>query len=263
MTERNERVVHLVGAGPGDPDLLTVKAHRLIREADVVVYDRLVGQGVLDLIPAGTARISVGKESGHHLLPQDEINDLLASLARPGRKVVRLKGGDPFIFGRGGEEALHLVRHGIRVEIVPGITAAAGCAAAAGIPLTHRGLAHSVRLVTGHAREDGELELDWRSLADPDCTLVIYMGLATIAGVAGRLIDAGLPASTPAAAIERGTTPEQRAYVTTLGRLPEDIGGWDLKPPTLLVVGQVVTVTAELGCLHSLPAEPAAEKVHG
>ncbi|MGE5505526.1 MAG: uroporphyrinogen-III C-methyltransferase [Actinomycetota bacterium] len=247
MASEGKRLVYLVGAGPGDPELLTLKAHRLIIGADVVVYDRLVGQGILDLIPPGIARISVGKETGRHLLPQDEINELLVSLAKPGRRVVRLKGGDPFVFGRGGEEALHLVRHGVSVEVVPGITAASGCSAGAGIPLTHRGLATGVRLVTGHARDDGELELDWYSLADPDCTLVIYMGLATIGNLADRLIEAGLPPATPAAAIENGTTADQRTRVTTVGRLAADVAAWDLKPPTLLVIGKVVSLAAELG----------------
>jgi uroporphyrin-III C-methyltransferase/precorrin-2 dehydrogenase/sirohydrochlorin ferrochelatase/uroporphyrin-III C-methyltransferase len=247
MASEGKRLVYLVGAGPGDPELLTLKAHRLLSDADVVVYDRLVGEGVLDLIPAGTTRICVGKESGRHLMAQDEINELLLGLAKPGRRVVRLKGGDPFVFGRGGEEALHLVRHGVAVEVVPGVTAASGCSAAAGIPLTHRGLATGVRLVTGHARDDGALELDWDSLADPDCTLVIYMGLATIGTVAGRLMAAGLPASTPAAAIENGTTTEQRARVTTLGRLAVDVAAWKLRAPTLLMIGKVVSLAAELG----------------
>ena len=258
MSLDGKRLVHLVGAGPGDPDLLTVKAVRLIQSADVVVYDRLVGEGVLALVPPGTARICVGKESGRHLLPQDEINDLLVSLAKPGRKVVRLKGGDPFVFGRGGEEALHLVHHGVAVDVVPGVTAASGCSAATGIPLTHRGLATGVRLVTGHSRDDSELELDWNSLADPDCTLVIYMGLSTIGWVAKRLMDAGLPPETPAAAIEKGTTPEQRVCVSTLAGLAVDVTSWNLKPPTLLMIGRVVSLAEALQ-----PAEAGAELANG
>lgn len=260
MSADTKGTVHLVGAGPGNPDFLTVKALRLIESADVVVYDRLVGEGILALVPAGTARICVGKESGRHLLPQDEINDLLVSLAKPGRRVVRLKGGDPFVFGRGGEEALHLMHHGIAVEVVPGVTAASGCSATAGIPLTHRGLATGVRLVTGHSRDDSELELDWKSLADPDCTLVIYMGLSTIGRVAERLMEAGLPPETPAAAIENGTTAAQRTCVSTLAALAVDVVSWNLKPPTLLMIGRVVSLAAELG---REPAEAAAGLANG
>ncbi|RAU23403.1 uroporphyrinogen-III C-methyltransferase [Paramagnetospirillum kuznetsovii] len=233
-------LVHLVGAGPGDPDLLTVKALRLIQSADVVVYDRLVGDGILDLIPAGTTRISVGKESGHHLLPQDEINDLLVSLARPDRTVVRLKGGDPFVFGRGGEEALYLARYGVAVEVVPGITAAAGCAAMAGIPLTHRDVARSVRLITGHLSEDRALELDWDSLADPSCTLVIYMGVATIGRIAEGLMAAGLPPDTPVAVVERGTSGAARTLRSVLSAIGGAVEAWHIRPPALIIIGKVV-----------------------
>lgn len=242
MTEEHRPLVHLVGAGPGDPDLLTVKALKLIQAADVVVYDRLVGQGVLDLIPPGTARISVGKAQGHHLLPQHEINDLLASLARPGRRVVRLKGGDPFIFGRGGEEAEYLTRYGILVDVVPGITAAAGCAAAAGIPLTHREVARSVRLVTGHLLEDRSLDLDWCRLADPDCTLVVYMGVGNAGIIAEGLMGGGLDPSTPAAVVERGTTPAQRVVRTTLAQLEVAVALYGIEPPALLIIGRVAAL---------------------
>ncbi|MBI4968929.1 MAG: uroporphyrinogen-III C-methyltransferase [Rhodospirillales bacterium] len=253
--------VHLVGAGPGDPDLLTVKAERLIRAADVVVYDRLVGEGVLGLIPAGTMRVFVGKESGHHILPQERINDLLLSLARAGRQVVRLKGGDPYIFGRGGEEALFLVRHGVAVEVVPGVSAASGIGALAGIPLTHRGLASSVRFVTGHARENGRLDLDWQGLADPDCTLVIYMGLTTAPTIAAQLIAAGRPAATPVALIENGTTEAERRIIATLADLPQAIERHGLKPPTLILIGKVVGLAAELGAAEDGPAADAVK--HG
>ena len=233
--------MYLVGAGPGDPELLTRKAERLLRCADAVVYDRLVGTGVLDLVPRGATRIYVGKACGAHRLTQDEINDLLVRLARPGRVVVRLKGGDPFIFGRGCEEAGHLRAHGVPFEVVPGVTAAAGCAAAAGIPLTHRGFATGVRFVTGHCCTDPDLDLNWASLADPDTTLVIYMGLANLAVISARLIEYGLPEVTPAAAIADGTTPGQTVVRTTLGKLEHEIRRAGLAAPVLLVIGRVVS----------------------
>jgi uroporphyrin-III C-methyltransferase len=240
-------MVYLVGAGPGDPDLLTVRAHKLIQAADVVVYDRLVGQRILDLVPSGTMRVFVGKESGYHIMPQHEINELLLSLAKAGRTVVRLKGGDPYIFGRGAEEALELVRAGIAFEAVPGVSAASGIGAELGIPLTHRGLATSVRFVTGHLKEDGDLQLDWRSLADPSCTLVIYMGLTAASRISAELIQAGLAASTPAALIENGTLPQERHHFTTLQDLPEAVRRYGFVPPTLILVGRVVSLAALLG----------------
>ena len=239
--------VYIVGAGPGDPELLTLKAHRVLQQADAVVYDRLVSDEILDIIPAGATRIFAGKASRDHHMPQEEINALLVSLAGGGRKVVRLKGGDPFVFGRGSEEALYLARHGIPFEVVPGITASIGCTAAAGIPLTHRGIARSVRLVSGH-REYGEgLDLDWKCLADPHTTLVIYMGLSNARRIAGELMAGGLPGTTPAAAIHKGTTPEQRCAVTTLDDLADCLEREDFGPPTLLVIGDVVDLAAELG----------------
>ncbi len=237
--------VFLVGAGPGDPDLLTVKALRLMGTADAVVYDRLVSPAILNLLPPGTRRFGVGKESGHHPIPQDDINALLADLARDGLTVVRLKGGDPFIFGRGGEEALFLARAGIPCTVVPGITAAAGCAAAVGLPLTHRGLAGSVRLITGHGRDDGAPDIDWPTLADPACTLVFYMGLATAPLISANLLAAGLAATTPAAIVERGTQPGQRLIRTTLAALPEAAQG--CRPPSLLIVGRVAALAGQLG----------------
>jgi uroporphyrin-III C-methyltransferase len=245
MLDNLRPLVHLVGAGPGDPDLLTVKALRLIQTADVVVYDRLVGEGILDLIPAGTTRISVGKEKGRHLLPQDQINDLLVSLARPGRRVVRLKGGDPYVFGRGGEEAMYLAAYGIATEVVPGITAAAGCAAASGIPLTHREVARSVRLVTGHLMEDQTLDLDWACLADPSCTLVVYMGVGTAGPMAHGLMKAGLDPATPVAVVEKGTTAAQRVLRGSLAELEANVARWQVEPPALLIIGKVVALAAE------------------
>jgi uroporphyrin-III C-methyltransferase len=236
--------VYLVGAGPGDPELLTLKARRLLGECDVVVYDRLVAKAILDLVPVGTARINVGKASGHHLCPQEDIDELLVRLGLAGRIVVRLKGGDPFVFGRGGEEAMALLRRGVACEIVPGITAAMGCAAALGVPLTHRGLASGVRFVAGHRESDGALDLDWESLADPDTTIVVYMGLANLAEIALRLMVAGLPGSTPAAAIVEGTTPRQRAVTASLAELPAAAIRAGLTPPALVVIGRVVALMA-------------------
>lgn len=235
-------LVHLVGAGPGDPELLTLRALRILREAEVVVYDRLVGDGVLDLIPPGTTRIYAGKSNGHHARSQDETNDLLVKLARDGQRVVRLKGGDPLIFGRGSEEALYLAARGIGCEIVSGVTAASGCAAIAGIPLTHRGLASSVRFVTGHCREHVPLDLNWKSLADPDTTLVVYMGLSHISEIACRLTESGLPADTPAAAIANGTLAGQQVVVGTLATLPDRIQAAALSAPVLFVIGRVVEI---------------------
>lgn len=239
-----EGVVYLVGAGPGDPELLTMRAHRLLREADVVVYDRLVSDAILALIPPGTARISVGKQPRRHPVPQDEINNLLVRLAEGGRVVVRLKGGDPFLFGRGSEEAETLVAHGLRFEVVPGVTSASGCAAAIGMPLTHRGLASGVRFVTGHCRDDMELDLDWRGLADANTTLVIYMGMANIAQIAVRLISHGLSEATPVAAVCNGTRPDQRCIVSTLGEISAAVNALD--GPTLFFVGRVVGLVPAL-----------------
>jgi uroporphyrin-III C-methyltransferase/precorrin-2 dehydrogenase/sirohydrochlorin ferrochelatase/uroporphyrin-III C-methyltransferase len=227
--------------------LLTLKAARLLREADVVVFDRLIAPAILDLVPRGTARIYAGKTLGDHTLRQEEINDLLVRLARSHRRVVRLKGGDPFIFGRGSEEALHLAAHGIRFETVPGVTAAAGCAAHAGIPLTHRGLATSVRLVTGHCRADIPLDLNWTSLADPDATLVFYMGLANLSQIGRELIAAGLPPDTPAAAISGGTTPGEKICFAPLAELAARVRAAGLKAPVITVVGRVVQLAARLG----------------
>ncbi|WJW75431.1 uroporphyrinogen-III C-methyltransferase [Thiohalobacter sp. IOR34] len=238
--------VYLVGAGPGDPELLTVKALRLIQQAEVVVYDRLVSDEILELVPAGTKRIYVGKAPGHHHMGQEAINELLLGLVRSGHRVVRLKGGDPFIFGRGSEEALYLVRHGVDFEVVPGITAAAACSAYAGIPLTHRGLARSVRLITGHCRSNEPLELDWASLADPQTTLVFYMGLANLDQLRQGLIDAGLDAATPAALVEKGTTAAQRRICGTLDRLPQLAREHEFSAPTLVIVGPVVEFADQL-----------------
>lgn len=252
--------VYLVGAGPGDPDLLTVKAQRLLRQADVVVYDRLVSPAILDLIPPGTSRIYVGKATGQHSMPQEDINELLLNLARKGHQVVRLKGGDPFVFGRGSEEARHLARHGTRFEVVPGITSAAACSAYAGIPLSHRGLARSVRFVTGHCRADQPLELDWQGMADPQTTLVIYMGLANLVQIRQGLLDAGMAPDTPAAFVENGTTPQQRRILTTLGELQRDQECHGVQTPALIIIGKVVDFAHELDWF--MPADAEEEQVH-
>ncbi len=238
--------VSLVGSGPGDPELLTIKALRLIEQADVVVFDRLVSPEILDLIPHGTSRISVGKALGNHCVPQDQINEIIVSLALSGRRLVRLKGGDPYIFGRGGEEALILRQHGIPFEVVPGVTAAAGCSSYSGIPLTHRGLCHGVRFVTGHLQNNEGLEADWSKLADPDCTLVFYMGLANLQTICRKLMRAGLPASTPAAAIHGGTTSRQRKVISNLAELSNAVSSAGLQSPVTTIIGSVVTLSDEL-----------------
>lgn len=255
--------VYIVGAGPGDPDLLTVKAARLLKEADVIVFDRLISAAIMDLVPSGTTRIYAGKTAHNHHMGQDDINELLVKLARAGHSVVRLKGGDPFTFARGSEEALHLIRNGIPFEVVPGITAATSVSAYAGIPLTHRGMALGVRFVTGHCqgRADATLDLNWKSLADPDTTLVVYMGLANLDTISAKLIEAGLPPETPAAAIQNGTTPNQRTVLTTLVDLPARARQENLQPPTLMVIGRVAELARELDWF--LPAATAGRAAHG
>lgn len=239
--------VFLVGAGPGDPELLTLKALRCLEGAEVVVYDRLVSDEILALAPAGAARIYVGKQPGHHPVPQGEINALLVRLAESGRRVVRLKGGDPFIFGRGSEEAAALSARGLACEVVPGVTSAQGCAAQAGVPLTHRGLASGVRYLTGHCREDQDLDLDWEGLADPETTLVVYMGRAHIGQIAEELMARGLPADTPALAVNNGTTPRERRLPTTLAALPAAVRAADFDGPVLFIIGRVAALGATLG----------------
>lgn len=236
--------VYLVGTGPGDPDLLTVKAHRLLQTADVVIYDRLVSDAILDQIPSGVSKIYVGKKTGNHTLPQNEINQLLLKLAESKRTIVRLKGGDPFIFGRGSEEAIILSVHNIPFEIVPGITAAAACSTYAGIPLTHRGLSQGVQIVTGHSQADKPLELNWKTLADENKTIVIYMGLANIELISKKLIIAGLCKNTPAAAIQNGTTSQQKRVISSLEKLAVDTSS--LQAPVIFVIGKVVSLANQL-----------------
>lgn len=232
--------VALVGAGPGDPELLTLKAYRLLAEADVVVYDRLVNKGVLALIPRQTQTIYVGKKPDQHTLPQQQINRLLLRLARQGLRVIRLKGGDPFVFGRGGEEIQYLIQHGVKCCVVPGITAASGCACYAGIPLTHRDYAQSCTFVTGHLRENDELNLCWPSLAVSGQTLVFYMGLKAAPVISRQLQTHGMPSSAPVALIEQGTTEKQRAFCTSLAQLPDVVVTQSLQSPSLIIIGEVV-----------------------
>jgi uroporphyrin-III C-methyltransferase/precorrin-2 dehydrogenase/sirohydrochlorin ferrochelatase len=233
--------VALVGAGPGDPELLTFAALRLLQSADVVVHDRLVSEDILDLARRDAERVDVGKAGGAKSASQAEINALIVRLARRGKRVVRLKGGDPFLFGRGGEEAEALVAHGVAVRVVPGITAAAGCAAYAGIPLTHRDHAHACVFVSGHRRH-GAAEPDWAALARPEHTLAIYMGLGPIAEICVKLVAHGLDDSTPAAAIENGTRADQRVIAGTLATLAERVAAAKVTGPTLIVVGSVVAL---------------------
>ncbi len=237
--------VYLVGAGPGDPELLTLRAAALLAEADVVVYDALVSPLILDRIAPTAERIYAGKERGNHSLPQEDINSLLVRLARQDRRVVRLKGGDPYTFGRGAEEVETLAAHGIPFEVVPGITAAAGVSAYAGIPLTHRDHAQACVFVTGHLK-DGSMNLDWAGLARPRQTVVIYMGLHGLPTLCAKLVEHGLPPDWPAAIVQRGTTAEQRTVAGTLATLPDLAAAAALKAPTLIIVGQVVGLRDKL-----------------
>jgi uroporphyrin-III C-methyltransferase len=237
--------VALVGAGPGDPELLTLKALKRLQAADIVVYDNLVSPAIMALVPAGIERRYVGKKAGNHCLPQEDINGLLVSLAQSGKQVVRLKGGDPFIFGRGGEEAERLAAAGVRFEIVPGITSASGISACAGIPLTHRDHAQSCVFVTGHQQPGGG-ELDWAALAKPRQTLVIYMGISHIETICASLIAHGLPADTPAAVVRHGTQPDQLVLTAPLAQLAQATRARNITPPALIIIGQVVQLQQKL-----------------
>ncbi len=237
--------VYLVGAGPGDPDLLTFRALRLMQRADVVVYDRLVSQGILDLVRRDAELVYVGKERNNHAVPQEGINECLVRYAKEGKRVLRLKGGDPFIFGRGGEEIETLKENNVIFQVVPGITAAAGCASYAGIPLTHRDYAQSCVFVTGHLK-DGTVNLNWKALAHPNQTIVFYMGLQAVNVIHKELVAHGLKDATPAALVEQGTTENQRVHVGTLATLADIVEREKVKAPTLIIVGDVVTLHEKL-----------------
>jgi uroporphyrin-III C-methyltransferase/precorrin-2 dehydrogenase/sirohydrochlorin ferrochelatase len=251
--------VTLVGAGPGDPDLLTFRALRSMQQADLVVYDRLVGADILDYARRDAERIYVGKAKGGHGHGQQWINALMVREAKAGKRVVRLKGGDPFIFGRGGEELEYLRRHGVPVEVVPGVTAAAGCAAAAGFPLTHRDLAPAMTVISGHGKDGGLPDLDWAALARARHTLVIYMGRSTAGSIAGRLIDHGMAPTTPAAIIENGTRPEQKVAVGEVAGLEHMIAAAGISGPSLIVIGEVARM-ADAAALWAEAEAPAAPR---
>jgi uroporphyrin-III C-methyltransferase len=236
--------VFLIGAGPGDPDLLTVKALRLIQTCDVIVFDRLVSPEIMALIPAATRKIDVGKLPKCHKLSQDEINAMLVDLASQGLHVARLKGGDPLIFGRGSEEAFGLQTAGFAIEYVPGITAAQGAAASTGVPLTHRGLATGVRFVTGHRAADAALDLDWASLANPQTTLVVYMGVANMPEISARLVQHGMPHDMPAMAIACATTPRELRLTGQLDDIAQKAGTLPDGSPVLFIIGHVVSLFA-------------------
>lgn len=250
--------VYMVGAGPGDPELLTVKALRLIQNAQVLVYDRLISKDILKLAPASCSHIYVGKSTDRHTLPQEDINKLLVNLAKSGQSVVRLKGGDPGIFGRVGEEALALTKHNISYEIVPGITAAQASASALGIALTHRDYAPKLTLISGHRMENKPFELDESELNDPNQTLVVYMGVSSASDLSAQLLAAGRKKDTPIALIERVSSPQQRVFLTTLDDLSATIQRHQIKPPALIVVSEVVA-TCNQYAFESLISDMAAQ----
>ncbi|MGD2171099.1 MAG: siroheme synthase CysG [Gammaproteobacteria bacterium] len=242
--------VYLVGAGPGDPDLLTFKALRLMQQADVVVYDRLVSQPILDMVRRDAEKIYAGKARANHAIPQENINQLLVRLAREGKRVLRLKGGDPFIFGRGGEEISELIDENISFQVVPGITAASGCASYAGIPLTHRDHSQACIFVTGHRRSEDQ-DLNWEMLSHANQTVAFYMGLENVERICRSLKAHGRDPKTPAALVEKGTTAEQRVYIGDLDSLPGIIAEHDVRAPTLILVGEVVALHNRLGWYKS------------
>ncbi len=247
----NKGEVFLVGGGPGDPDLLTFRALRLMQQCDVCVYDKLVSPEVMELVRRDAELIFVGKSRDQHTMPQEEINELLAKLALQGKRVLRLKGGDPFIFGRGGEEIETLMEHGVPFQVVPGITAANGVSSYAGIPLTHRDYAQACLFITGHLK-DGTVDLDWTAMARPKQTVVIYMGLVGLNQICEKLIEHGVPATMPAAVVQQGTTQRQKVVSATLQDLAEKVEAAQLKPPSLIIVGEVVQLREKLNWFNVL-----------
>jgi uroporphyrin-III C-methyltransferase/precorrin-2 dehydrogenase/sirohydrochlorin ferrochelatase len=231
--------VYLVGAGPGDPDLLTFRALRLMQQAEVVLYDRLVAPEIVDLCRKDAERIYVGKKRDQHALPQEDISQLMVDLAKQGKRVLRLKGGDPFIFGRGGEEIELLSAENIPFQVIPGITAASGCASYAGIPLTHRDYAHTCVFVAGHLK-DGSMDLNWDTLIQPRQTIAVYMGVMGLEELCRELIARGMSEQMPAALIQQGTTHKQKVYIGNLGTLPDFPKQHNIKPPTMIIIGEVV-----------------------
>ncbi len=238
--------VYLVGAGPGDPQLLTIKAVKVLKEADVVIYDRLVGEEILCLAPEQAEKIYVGKRTGKHEVSQDKITELIIEKAQNGGKIVRLKGGDPFIFGRGGEEAEALVEKGIEFEVVPGVSSAVVAPAYAGIPLTHRDYAASVAIVTGHRAGDAEKVIDWVKIANAVDTMVILMGVESLDGIVRKLLEGGIIADKPVAMVESGTYPKQRTLIATLGTIIKEAEAKQIKPPSVIVIGEVAKLGRKL-----------------
>lgn len=245
--------VILVGAGPGDPDLLTIKGRKALESAEVVVYDRLVSQAIYDLIPDDAERINVGKESSHHLVPQEEINQILLKKALEGKRVVRLKGGDPFLFGRGGEELELLVEHGVPFQEIPGITSAIAVPAYAGIPVTHRDFCSSLHIITGHQRAGKPLNINFEALVQDGGTLVFLMGVSALSTICQGLLDAGMEPDMPAAVVEKGTTPAQRPILATLSTLPETAKAQKVKSPAIIIVGKVCSFTEQFDWFDKLP----------
>jgi len=250
--------VYLVGAGPGDPDLLTFRALRLMQSCDVMVYDRLVSQAIRDLVRSDAELIYVGKKRDDHTMQQENINELLVRLAKEGKRVLRLKGGDPFIFGRGGEEIELLAQEGVPFQVVPGITAAAGCASYSGIPLTHRDYSQACVFVTGHLK-DGTVDLNWPALAQPNQTVVFYMGLHGAPTLCKEMMAHGMPGSTPVALIQKGTRPDQKTIISTLDTLEETVKNHKFEPPTLIIVGEVVSLKEKLDWFK--PEDPQGDAV--
>ncbi|MEE8350624.1 MAG: siroheme synthase CysG, partial [Rhodospirillales bacterium] len=252
-----EGEVYLVGSGPGDPDLLTFRALRLMQQADVVLHDRLVPDGILDLVRRDAERIFVGKKPGDHVMRQKDISQLMITLAGQGKRVLRLKSGDPFVFGRGGEEIEALASENIHFQVVPGVSAANGCASYAGIPLTHRDHAHSCVFVTGHMKDD-TIELNWQQIIQPRQTLVVYMGLNSLPSLMAKLIKHGASPDMPAAIVDNGTRPEQRVITGTIGNLADKTNAATLPGPAVIIIGSVVTLREKLSWYRPAQTNPEA-----